>query len=62
MNADVIEKLARWSEPKEVQTKFGPRLMRKAAVTPEFSAAWKNGKDELKSLGASLVAGAAGRD
>lgn len=54
MNANDIEKLARWSEPKEVQTKFGPRLMRKAAVTPEFSAAWKNGKDELKSLGASF--------
>jgi SWI/SNF-related matrix-associated actin-dependent regulator 1 of chromatin subfamily A len=54
MNANDIEKLARWSEPKEVQTKFGPRLMRKAAVTPEFSAAWKTNKDELKSLGASF--------
>lgn len=54
MNANDIEKLARWTEPKEVQTKFEPRLMRKASVTPEFSAAWKNGKDELKSLGASF--------
>ena len=54
MNANDIEKLAKWSDPKEVQTKFGPRLMRKAAVTPEFSSAWKTNKDELKSLGASF--------
>jgi len=54
MNANDIEKLAKWSAPKEVQTKFGPRLMRKAAVTPEFSSAWKTNKDELKSLGASF--------
>ncbi len=54
MDANDIEKLAKWSAPKEVQTKFGPRLMRKAAVTPEFSEAWKNSKEELKSLGASF--------
>jgi SWI/SNF-related matrix-associated actin-dependent regulator 1 of chromatin subfamily A len=54
MNANDIEKLARWSEPKEVQTKFGPRLMRKAAVTPEFSSAWKTNKEGLKDAGASF--------
>ena len=54
MNANDIEKLARWTEPKEVQTKFGAMLVRKASVTPEFSAAWKNSKEALKSLGASF--------
>jgi len=53
MNNQDVEKLAEWSAPKEVQTKFGARILRKAAVTPEFSAAWKTNKDAIKALGAS---------
>ena len=54
MDANDISKLARWSAPREVQTKFGAKLVRKAAATPEFSAAWKTNKEELKALGASF--------
>ena len=54
MDANDIEKLANWSAPKEVQTKFGAKLVRKAAVTPEFSAAWKTNKEGLKAAGASF--------
>ena len=38
---EAIEQMAEWSEAKEVQTKNGPRMLRKAAVTERFSAAWK---------------------
>ena len=48
MDEKTIEGLARWSKPRELQTKNGPRILRKAAVTPEFSEAWKTQKDELK--------------
>jgi SWI/SNF-related matrix-associated actin-dependent regulator 1 of chromatin subfamily A len=50
-----IEKLATWSKAKEVQTKNGPRMLRKAAVTEAFSAAWKTRKEELKTAGASFT-------
>ena len=49
-----IEALARWSEPREVQTKYGPRFLRKAKVTNEFSKAWETNKDELKKAGATF--------
>lgn len=39
-----IEKLAAWCTPKEVNTKFGRRLLRKAAPTDAFSAAWRASK------------------
>lgn len=55
MDAQTIESLANWSKPKEIQTKYGPRLLRKAAVTESFSAQWKAHKDEMKSLGASFA-------
>lgn len=48
-----IETLAAWSAPKEVQTRMGRRLLRKAQPTEEFSAAWKAGKDALKAAGLS---------
>ena len=54
MNAPDILKLANWSEPKEVQTKNGPRILRKAEPTDTFSSAWKVHKDEIKSLGAGF--------
>lgn len=55
MDAQTIESLANWSKPKEIQTKYGPRLLRKAAVTETFSAQWKAHKDDLKALGASFT-------
>jgi SWI/SNF-related matrix-associated actin-dependent regulator 1 of chromatin subfamily A len=51
--SDVL-KLADWSEPREVQTKFGPRILRKAKVSAAFSAAWKTRKDEIKATGAGF--------
>src|SRR3990172_9000377 len=54
MNTPDILKLANWSEPKEVQTKNGPRILRKAEPTDTFSAAWKAHKDEIKALGAGF--------
>lgn len=39
-----IEKLAAWSAGKEVSTQRGPRILRKAAPTDAFSAAWKASK------------------
>lgn len=49
-----IETLAKWSPPKEVQTKYGPRLLRKAEVTEAFSKAWKTHKAALKEAGANF--------
>jgi SWI/SNF-related matrix-associated actin-dependent regulator 1 of chromatin subfamily A len=48
-----IKTLVNWSEPKEVQTKHGPRMLSKADATPEFWDAWKAHKDELKAAGVS---------
>lgn len=48
-----IQNLVKWSDPKEVQTKHGPRLLRKAEATQEFWAAWKSGKEQLKTAGVS---------
>lgn len=49
-----IEKLALWSAPQEVQTKYGPRILRKAQPTEEFSEVWKTRKDEVKATGAGF--------
>src|SRR5689334_15895371 len=48
-----IQSLVNWSEPKEIQTKHGPRLLSKAPTTPEFWTAWKEHKEELKAAGVS---------
>jgi len=53
MDIETIEKLAAWSSPKEVQTKNGPRMLRKAAPTEEFKSAWSSHKAEMKALGAT---------
>mgnify|MGYP000939499091 CR=1 FL=1 len=53
MDTNTLEKLARWSAPREIMTKNGPRLLRTADTTPEFSAAWKTQRDAMKALGAS---------
>ncbi len=54
ITADEIKKLADWSVAREVQTKYGPRFLRKAKPTPEFSAKWKARKADLKEQGASF--------
>ena len=53
MNILSIESLARWSEPKELNTARGRKLLRKASPTPEFSAAWKSDKPALQAAGLS---------
>lgn len=53
MTKDEIEKLAEWTKPKELATKFGPRILRTAPVTEAFSAAWKTRKEEMKADGLS---------
>lgn len=49
-----IEKLLSWSEPKEVETKKGPAILRKSSPTKSFWDVWNTSKDELKSKGISV--------
>ena len=44
----LIEDLVNWSEPKRVNTKNGPRLLRKASTNETFWKAWKENKATLK--------------
>lgn len=48
-----IEKLASWGPTKEIQTRAGRRLLRTAAPTDAFSAAWRAGKEAMKAAGLS---------
>ena len=48
-----IEKLVAWSEPKRVETKMGPRNLRKAPTTQTFWDAWRSDKETLKRAGVS---------
>lgn len=50
-----IEKLMPWSASFEVQTKNGPRTLRKAPITPgsKFWDVWKAAKQQLKDAGVS---------
>ena len=48
-----LETLLPWSAPKQVETKFGLKVLRKAEATPEFWVAWRAGKDALKAAGIS---------
>jgi SWI/SNF-related matrix-associated actin-dependent regulator 1 of chromatin subfamily A len=43
-----------WSEPKRVNTRNGPRLLRKAAPTDAFWQAWRAAKQELSRAGISV--------
>lgn len=54
MDVDDVIALAEWSEPEEIETKYGPRLLRKAGVTERFSEAWKTHRAEIKELGAGF--------
>lgn len=48
-----IEGLCAWGKPKRVETKRGPRDLRKAQPTEQFHAAWSEHRLELKDLGVS---------
>jgi SNF2 family DNA or RNA helicase len=49
-----IESLARWGKAREVRTKYGPRLVRSAAIGDEFFQIWNERKEELKAFGLSV--------
>lgn len=49
---DILSLLS-WGAPREVQTKNGLRVLRKAQPTESFWAAWKSHGDELKAAGIS---------
>lgn len=49
-----IEDLARWSAPRRVETKNGPRDLRTAPPTETFWTAWKQSKDSLRAAGISV--------
>lgn len=51
MNTIEIENIANWGEPKKLATKFGPKILRKAPVTPKFQQIWKANKDECRKAG-----------
>ena len=51
---DISELNLDWSEEKRIQTKFGPRMLKKAESTPEFWDEWNDNKQELKALGISV--------
>lgn len=54
MNATLqIETLTSWSEPKEISTRLGKKLLRKGPATESFWDAWRAGKDALKAAGVS---------
>lgn len=48
-----LEALLPWSRAKEVNTKNGPRFLRKATPTEAFWNVWRVGKDALKAAGIS---------
>lgn len=48
-----IETLAKWSDPKQVDTKNGKRNLRKAIPNSKFWDVWKASKEELKKAGVS---------
>lgn len=54
-NMDInLETLGEWSKPKEVATKFGPRILRRMAANESFWALWRTHKIELKAMGISV--------
>lgn len=49
-----IAELLDWSAPKRVDTRRGPRMLRKAEPTKAFWAAWRQAKEDLKAAGVSI--------
>ena len=55
MDVGALEKLTEWSEPREVNTRYGARLLRTGAITPEASELWRSPKKaELQNLGLGM--------
>lgn len=50
-----IESLCRWSKPKEVATKKGPRILRTAKPTEAFSAAYNADKEAMRQQGLTFA-------
>lgn len=50
-----IADLAKWSAPKRVETKAGPRMLRTAAPEEAFWNAWRSDKDALRAAGVSCT-------
>jgi SNF2 family DNA or RNA helicase len=48
-----IETIAKWSEPKKVNTKNGPRILRVASPTQEFSNLWNSSSSNKAALQAA---------
>ena len=49
-----LEALLPWSKPREVPTKRGPRILRKAEPNEAFWAAWRAGKPQLQAHGVNV--------
>lgn len=54
MNNELVETLLPWSEPREVQTKQGPRTVRNAEPDEPFWTVWRQNKEQLRTLGLSV--------
>lgn len=48
-----IEELANWGTPKRVETRQGPKMLRKASPSQGFWEAWRSDKATLKEAGVS---------
>lgn len=48
-----LESLVKWSKPKRVETRNGPRDLRTGYPGDEFWSAWRSDKDALKDIGIS---------
>ena len=46
-----ISTLCAWTEPKKVNTKMGPRILRTASPNEAFSKLWKQDKEAMKAAG-----------
>ncbi len=50
-----IADLLPWGKEQQVQTKAGPRIVRKAAPTEGFWSAWRAAKEQLRAAGVSVT-------
>ena len=49
-----LRALLKWSKPREVPTKRGPRILQDAKPTEEFWSAWRIGREQLSQLGITV--------
>ena len=54
VNGIEIETLLRWGKPREVETKNGPRVLRKARPDEAFWDLWNTNQGALRSMGVSV--------